>query len=105
MMVETGQGTNPPSGPRNKFAKDRGCYHFTTSRPQRLERNQAMGSRDARNQSKEMLPARRVFIAHRSEADVARIQPLRMYAEIILQGSEYGVRLIDTEGAADRQVR
>jgi hypothetical protein len=47
MMVETGDGTNPPSGPLIKKAKDCVCCHFTTSCPQQLERNQA--ARQARN--------------------------------------------------------
>src|SRR5436190_1394459 len=41
MMDETGDGTNPPSGPPIKKAKDRDCYHFTTSCPPQLERHQA----------------------------------------------------------------
>jgi hypothetical protein len=44
------------------------------------------------------------FIARRSEADV-RIYPLHMHSEIVLQGGEYGVGLIDAESATDRQIR
>ncbi|HKU54754.1 MAG TPA: hypothetical protein VJP60_05285, partial [Rhizomicrobium sp.] len=52
--------------------------------------------------AKEMLLAGGVFIARRREADMARVQPLRMHAEIILQGSELCNRSIFRGGAAPR---
>jgi hypothetical protein len=54
--------------------------------------------------AEEMLLAGSFLIARQSKADVACICPLRMHAKIVLQGSEYGVGLIDAERAADRQI-
>src|SRR5207244_636651 len=94
MTSETSDGTHPPSETHKKTAKDRDCYHFTTSCPPQLETYQAdficvalVAVTAAAAQ--EMLLAGSVFIAGRSEADMVRIYPFRMYSEIILQGGKY----------------
>lgn len=75
---------------RTEARRSSSCLYTEKKRPGDMRRNiSVLGGR---------------LVMARGEAHMLRVDPLRMYAEIVLQGRENRFDLVGPERAADRQI-